>query len=103
MEADTTNSQEQTTSEVSKETETVVEKNIPNASETVKQKTMELMDVIKKRLQSQFKCSNLQSNSNLWITLFYQEEKIFIAKGFDCKRDKLLTLNNFLRIKFLNY
>ena len=63
MEADTTNSQEQTTSEVSKETETVVEKNIPNASETVKQKTMELMDVIKKRLQSQFKFTDPQTQT----------------------------------------
>lgn len=63
MEADTTNSQEQTTSEVSQETKTVVEQNIPNASENIKQKTMELMDVIKKRLQSQFKFTNpLDSN-----------------------------------------
>lgn len=75
MEADTTNSQEQTTSEVSKETETVVEKNIPNASETVKQKTMELMDVIKKRLQSQFKFTDPQLDSNLWKTFFLNKKR----------------------------
>ena len=55
MEADITTSQEKITPEVSKETENIVEKNIPNASKGVKQKTMELMDAIKKRLQSEFK------------------------------------------------
>ena len=79
MEDNTTTSLEKTTSEVSKETEAVVKKNIPNASEVVKQKTMEVMDAIKNRLQSKLKLAE-----HACKTLCVSIRKGKITRVFDC-------------------
>jgi len=44
-------SEETVNLQISKDTKTVVESNIPNASETIKQKIIEIMNTIKKRQQ----------------------------------------------------
>ncbi|MEO1559666.1 MAG: hypothetical protein AAFS12_08550 [Cyanobacteria bacterium J06632_19] len=51
MDFNNAESKEKVNSQVSEETETVVENNIPNASETIKQKTIEIMDAIKRKQQ----------------------------------------------------
>jgi len=47
MKANNAKSKAKVNTEVSQETEATVENNIPNASDKVKQKTIEIMDVIK--------------------------------------------------------
>ena len=51
METNNVKSKAKVNSKSREETEIVVENNIPNASEAIKQKTIEIMDAIKKRQQ----------------------------------------------------
>ena len=51
MEANNAKSKVKVNSETSKETKYTVENNIPNASDKVKQKTIEIMDAIKRKQQ----------------------------------------------------
>lgn len=73
------------TIEISPETQAIVEQKMPHASDDVKQKTMELMEAIKQRVQADLKAADDWSNEAYLKAVHSVQQDLVKAKDLSAK------------------